>query len=112
MSRARKNRNIQMKFRVNEEEEQQIRKKIEQSGGNLQDFMLACALDKPVINTDGIKEIMPELKRIGNNLNQIAKQCNEEKNVISSLTLSKVGEMQKELGDVWQLLRELAAKPE
>ena len=32
---------------------------------------------KQIVNTDGIKELIPELKRIGNNLNQIAKRCNE-----------------------------------
>ena len=34
-------------------------------------------LEKQIVNTDGIKELIPELKRIGNNLNQIAKRCNE-----------------------------------
>ena len=41
------------------------------------EYILSCVLEKQIVNTDGIKELLPELKRIGNNLNQIAKRCNE-----------------------------------
>ena len=41
------------------------------------EYILSCVLEKQIVNTGGIKELLPELKRIGNNLNQIAKRCNE-----------------------------------
>ena len=54
-----------------------IRDRISESGKNQQEYILSCVLEKQIVNTDGIKELIPELKRIGNNLNQIAKRCNE-----------------------------------
>ena len=44
------------------------------------------------MNTDGIKELIPELKRIGNNLNQIAKRCNEGGMLPSEAEVRKHGE--------------------
>ena len=59
-------------------------------------------LEKQIVNTDGIKELIPELKRIGNNLNQIAKRCNEGGMLPSEAEVRKHGE---ELNKVWQSLR-------
>ena len=72
-----KTRPKQLSFRVSEEEYQQLQEKISESGKNQQEYILSCVLEKQIVNTDGIKELIPELKRIGNNLNQIAKRCNE-----------------------------------
>ena len=74
---ANKSRPKQLSFRVSEEEYQQLQEKISKSGKNQQEYILSCVLEKQIVNTDGIKELIPELKRIGNNLNQIAKRCNE-----------------------------------
>ena len=62
----------------------------------------SCVLEKQIVNTDGIKELLPELKRIGNNLNQIAKRCNEGGMLPSEAEVRKHGE---ELNKVWQSLR-------
>ena len=80
---ANKSRPKQLSFRVSEEEYQQLQEKISKSGKNQQEYILSCVLEKQIVNTDGIKELIPELKRIGNNLNQIAKRCNrsEERRV-------------------------------
>ena len=64
--------------------------------------ILSCVLEKQIVNTDGIKELIPELKRIGNNLNQIAKRCNEGGMLPSEAEVRKHGE---ELNKVWQSLR-------
>ena len=69
-----KTRPKQLSFRVSEEEYQQLQEKISESGKNQQEYILSCVLEKQIVNTDGIKELIPELKRIGNNLNQIAKR--------------------------------------
>ena len=87
-----KTRPKQLSFRVSEEEYQQLQEKISESGKNQQE----------IVNTDGIKELIPELKRIGNNLNQIAKRCNEGGMLPSEAEVRKHGE---ELNKVWQSLR-------
>ena len=42
------------------------------TGKNQQEYILSCVLEKQIVNTDGIKELIPELKRIGNNLKLIS----------------------------------------
>ena len=102
-----KTRPKQLSFRVNEEEYQQLQEKVLQSGKNQQEYILSCVLEKQIVNTDGIKELIPELKRIGNNLNQIAKRCNEGGVLPSEAEVREQGE---ELKQVWQLLRRYLQK--
>ena len=97
-----KTRPKQLSFRVNEEEYQKLQERVQESGKNQQEYILSCVLDKKIVNTDGIKELIPELKRIGNNLNQIAKRCNEGGVLPSEAEVREQGE---ELKQVWQLLR-------
>jgi len=87
-----KTRPKQLSFRVSEEEYQQLQQKISESGKNQQEYILSCVLEKQIVNTDGIKELIPELKRIGNNLNQIAKRCNEGGMLPSEAEVRKHGE--------------------
>ena len=97
-----KTRPKQLSFRVNEEEYQKLQERVQESGKNQQEYILSCVLDKKIVNTDGIKELIPELKRIGNNLNQIAKRCNEGGVLPSEAEVREQGE---ELKQEWQLLR-------
>ena len=97
-----KTRPKQLSFRVNEEEYQKLQERVQESGKNQQEYIISCVLDKKIVNTDGIKELIPELKRIGNNLNQIAKRCNEGGVLPSEAEVREQGE---ELKQVWQLLR-------
>ena len=97
-----KTRPKQLSFRVNEEEYQKLQERVQESGKNQQEYILSCVLDKKIVNTDGIKELIPEMKRIGNNLNQIAKRCNEGGVLPSEAEVREQGE---ELKQVWQLLR-------
>ena len=97
-----KTRPKQLSFRVNKEEYQKLQERVQESGKNQQEYILSCVLDKKIVNTDGIKELIPELKRIGNNLNQIAKRCNEGGVLPSEAEVREQGE---ELKQVWQLLR-------
>lgn len=99
---ANKSRPKQLSFRVSEEEYQELQERVQKSGKNQQEYILSCVLDKKIVNTDGIKEFIPELKRIGNNLNQIAKRCNEGGVLPSEAEVREQGE---ELKQVWQLLR-------
>lgn len=104
---ANKSRPKQISFRVSEEEYEQLKKKIDESGKNQQEYILSCVLEQSIMNTDGMKELLPELKRIGNNLNQIARRCNEGGFLPSEHEVRKHGE---ELNQVWQLLRQYLQK--
>lgn len=104
---ANKSRPKQLSFRVSEEEYQQLQERIQESGKNQQEYVLSCVLGKKIVNTDGIKELIPELKRIGNNLNQIAKRCNEGGALPSEAEVREQGE---ELNQIWQLLRRYLQK--
>lgn len=99
-------RNVQINIRISEAEAEQLRKKVEQSGMSMQEYLLGCALNKPITNTDGIKELYPEIKRIGNNLNQIAKALNGS----TYYSYSLITQNQKELEKIWQLLKQYLQK--
>ena len=99
-------RNVQINIRISEAEAEQLRKKVEQSGMSQQEYILSCVLNKPITNTDGIKELVPELKRVGNNLNQIAHALNGGRYYQYNL----ITDNQKELDKVWQLLKQYLQK--
>lgn len=93
-------------FRLSEKEAEILKKKIERSGKKQQEYLAACALQKNITNTDGIKVLLPELKRIGSNLNQIAKVLNTTGQCEPQL----FSENQKELNEIWQLLKQQIAR--
>ncbi len=99
---AERKRKIQVKFRVSEVEAERLQKKIEKSGMSQQDYLLSCALNKTITNTDGIKEVLPEMKRIGNNLNQIARELNTK----GYYNYNLITDNQKELKEIWQRLKQ------
>lgn len=96
----------QIVIRLSEEELAQIKEKVEQSGMSQQEYILSCVLNKPITNTDGIKELIPELKRVGNNLNQIAHALNGGRYYQYNL----ITDNQKELDKVWQSLKQFLQK--
>lgn len=98
-----KSRPKQVMFRLSEEEAKQFQKKVEKSGMSQQEYILKAVLEKPITNTDGIKEIVPELKRQGANLNQLTKKLNERGFIDYKQELPQ---LEKELKEVWQLLRQ------
>lgn len=104
---ANKSRPKQVMFRLSEEEYEQFMKKVEQSGTNQQEYILRSVLEKPIMNTDGLKEIAPELKRQGANLNQLTKKLNERGYIDYKQELPQ---LEKELKEIWQLLRQYLQK--
>lgn len=106
---GKRTRAIEFKLRCTEEEAEQLRKKVEQRGCSIQEYLLQSALESEVKVFDNSELIafIPEIKRIGNNINQIAKRCNEGGKLA---TAREVEEIQKELSEVWQLLRQSVAK--
>lgn len=92
----------QIVIRLSEEEYARVKSKVEQSGMSQQEYLIRALTDKPICNTDGLKELVPEVKRIGNNLNQLSRRANEGRVV----GLSELEQTQKELDEVWQLLKQ------
>lgn len=100
---ANKSRPKQVMFRLSEEEAEKLQRKVEQSGMSQQEYILKAVLEKPITNTDGIKELIPELKRQGANLNQLIKKLNERGFIDYKQELPQ---LEKELKEIWQLLKQ------
>lgn len=96
----------QVTFRLSDEELALLKDKITSSGINQQEYLRRVALNKKIINMDGLKEIFPEMKRQGVNLNQIAKKLNERQFVDYD---QELGSTLKEVKETWQSLRRFLA---
>ena len=94
---ANKRRPKQLSFRVSEEEWELLQQKIAESGMNQQQYILSCVFGKAIINTDGIKAVVPELKQQGANLNQIGQKL--------SVTLNDLSSVWQSLGAALQTVR-------
>ena len=94
---ANKSRPKQLSFRVSEEEWELLQQKIAESGMNQQQYILSCVFGKAIINTDGIKAVVPELKQQGANLNQIGQKL--------SVTLNDLSSAWQSLGAALQTVR-------
>ena len=100
-------RSVQIKFRMSGEEAEIFQSQIEKSGISQQEYLLKCALNKSITNTDGVKELLPELKRQGANLNQLTKKLNETGFIDYKKELPQ---LEKELKEIWQLLKQYLQK--
>lgn len=99
-------RNIQMIFRVTEEEKNLIDKKMKQLPTQRYGaYLRKMAIDGYIINTDtkDIKAFTKELSAIGRNINQIAKKLNVSGETYQA-DLDEIKERQKE---IWQLQRRI-----
>lgn len=96
----------QIVIRMDEQEYEKLKGKVEKSGMSQQEYLIKCVTGKQVQNTDGLKIFAQEIKRIGVNLNQITKSVNEGKSQYSA----ELEIIQKELSEVWQLLRQSIQK--
>lgn len=96
----------QIVIRVSENELKKIKNKVSKSKLTQNEYLIKAALDKKILVVDGLKDLNIELKRIGNNLNQLTKSVHEGKANCSKELL----EINEEMKEVWQLLRQLTPK--
>lgn len=99
-------RNIQMKFRVTEEERRLIEQKMSQiPTKQIGAYLRKMAIDGLIIYTDtsNIKEFTKELQAIGRNVNQIAKRVNST----GSVYKEDIEEIKERLDEIWQLQRRI-----
>lgn len=84
---AKRQRDINVSFRVTEKEREMIEKKMELAGiRSLRAYMLKMAIDGYVVQLDlaGVREMVSLLRVTANNMNQIAKRANETRSVYES----------------------------
>ena len=93
----------QIVIRATEKEFEQIKKNVEKSKLTQNKFLLQSALNKEINVVEGIKDLVIETKRIGVNLNQLTKLANQGKVDCSE----EMAEINEELVEVWQSLRQL-----
>ena len=97
-------RNIQIKFRVTEEEKKLIEQKMAQLPTKyIGTYMRKMAIDGFIIYTDlsKFKGFQKELQAIGRNINQIAKRVNST----GSAYAADIAEIKERLDEIWQLQR-------
>jgi len=104
-------RSINMGFRVNEEEQRQIRQRMAEVGiSNVRAYLLKMALNGYVIKLDlsEINECSRLLRSVSNNVNQIAKHAN----TIGAVYAADMDVIKTRLDEVWEqqnkILRSLA----
>ena len=97
-------RNVQIKFRVTEEERSLIEQKMKQvPTSNMEAYLRKMAIDGYIIQVDhsDIKKMTAELQKIGVNINQIAKRANATGNVYQE----DIEEIKGALKEIWRLQR-------
>ena len=88
-------------FRVSETMDALIRKKAADAGMNITDYIVLCAIDKKVVNYDGLRELTTQIKKLGNNVNQLLILSRQGR--ISTVNLT---DTQEELKKIHELLSE------
>ena len=93
-------RNIALTFRVDQGEQEFIRKKMKAAGiDNLRLYLLKMAVMGQIVKVDmaDVQECGKMLRSISNNVNQLAKHSNEGRNVYTA----DLDHVQARLAEVW-----------
>ena len=86
-------------FRVSDTMDALIREKAKSAGMSITDYIILCAIDKKVINYDGLKELTTQVKKLGNNVNQLLILSRQGKIKTVNLTATQL-----ELKKIYDLL--------
>ena len=86
-------------FRVTDAMDVLIRKKAADAGMSITDYIILCAIDKKVINYDGLRELTTQVKKLGNNVNQLLILSRQGRINTANLTAT-----QEELQKIYELL--------
>ncbi len=106
---ANRNRNIQMKFWVTEDEKRLIDEKMQQLPTQRYGaYLRKMAIDGYVIYTDTreIREMNRRLSAIGRNINQIARRVNAG----GPAYQADIQEIRERLDEIWQLQRRILSR--
>lgn len=86
-------------FRVSDTMDTLIREKAKSAGMSITDYIILCAINKKVINYDGLKELTTQVKKLGNNVNQLLLLSSQGKIKTVNLTATQL-----ELKKIYDLL--------
>lgn len=99
-------RDIQVKFRMTQQERELLEAKMAQVGTtNMAAYLRKMAIDGYVLRLDlpELREMISLLRRCSNNLNQIAKRANETGRVYDT----DIREIQTQLEELWETTRKI-----
>lgn len=96
----------QMVIRMSDDQHERIKKKVAASGLKQQDYLLRAILNKPIINTDGLREFSAQLKNIGNNLNQLTRLAN----MGFPIDQRELAAIREELNNLWLSLKQFTPR--
>lgn len=100
---------IQLKVRVNQQEKEIIRQKMQQLGtSNMGAYLRKMAIDGYVLKLDmaETKEMLSLMRRISSNINQIAKRTNKTGRVYDT----DLEEIQNQQEQLWTAMRNVLQK--
>lgn len=92
-------------FRVSDTMDALIRKKAADAGMSITDYIILCAIDKKVINYDGLRELTTQVKKLGSNVNQLLILSRQGR--INTVSLS---ETQDELKRIYESLSSVLSR--
>ena len=104
-----RNRNVQLNFRVSKAEKEWIEKKMEMAGViNREAYLRKMAMDGGILKLDlpELKEIISLMRRMSNNINQIAKRMNQT----GRLYETDIQEIIQNQERLWDGIRELLSR--
>lgn len=96
----------QIVIRMTEENFERIKNKVAASGLKQQDYLLRAILNKPIVNTDGLREFSAQLKSIGNNLNQLTRLAN----MGFPIDRRELAAIREELNNLWLSLKQFTPR--
>ena len=102
-------RNVQMHFRVSEEEEKLIRKKMQESGiMSIGAYLRKMAIDGYCIRLDitDVKEVLRLLRINSNNINQYTKKANETGRVY----IEDIKHIEASQEEIWEMMKQILTK--
>jgi len=102
-------RNVNLAFRVTEEERDMIKRRMEQTDMiNMRAYVVKMAIDGRVIRVefDSVREMIRLLSITANNMNQIAKRANETGNICAT----DLEELRERYEGLWEQAREILSK--
>ncbi len=87
-------------FRVSNTFDAIIREKAKSANMTLTDYLILSALDKEVVNYDGLQSLTTQVKKLGNNVNQLLILSRQGKINTVNLTATQI-----ELNKIYELLK-------
>lgn len=92
-------------IRLTEKEKSIVESKAKKLNMTITKFIISSCLKDKIVIVNGLDKVDTELRRIGNNINQLTRLANEK-----IITVINLKELQMEVNNIWQLLKQLVQK--